>query len=637
MTSALALVRRFPLVALTLLVGALALALAASGLEPAARVVTSLYALAIAAVEAVRMVRGLLARRLGLDVLAVTAIVSTVAVGEYAASLIIVLMLTGGEALEVAAAGRAQRELRALLERVPQQAHRIDGAGGIVDVPAEQVRIGDRLLVRPAELVPVDAALVSAAASLDESSLTGESMPVDRLRGDAVLSGSLNGAAAIEVVATALAADSQYQRIVELVREASSSTAPLVRLADRYAVPFTAVSLAIAGAAWMLSGDPVRFAEVLVVATPCPLLIAAPVAFMGGMSSAARRGIVMKSAASLEVLARARTIAVDKTGTLTAGHPAVVAVNPEPGVDADELLRLVGSAERYSSHVLAAALREAAADAGLVLGESSDAREEATFGVAATIDGRRIVVGKPTFVAHRTTGLGRTPSGDREGRAIVYVGVDGVFAGTIELRDAVRVEAAATLAALRDAGVARTIMLTGDVEATARPIAEGVGITEVHAECLPEDKVLIVRDARPRPVVMVGDGVNDAPVLAAADVGIAMGATGSTAASESADVVILVDDLSRVAWAVVIGQRTVRIALQSIALGIAVSVALMLVAAVGLLPAVAGALLQEGVDLLAILGALRAVHAGRAPVPGLDGVGAAGAGARGGRARATVG
>ncbi|WAB80323.1 heavy metal translocating P-type ATPase [Microcella daejeonensis] len=626
MAPVLALVRRVPLVVLTLVVGAAALALVAVGLEPAARWGVSLYALAIAAVEAVRMIRGLLARRLGLDVLAVTAIVSTVAVGEYAASLIIVLMLTGGEALEVAAAGRAQRELRALLERVPQQAHRIDSTGGIVDIAADQVRVGDRLLVRPAELVPVDSALVSAAASIDESSLTGESMPVDKQAGDAVLSGSLNGAAAVEVVAMAVAADSQYQRIVELVREATASTAPLVRLADRYAVPFTAVSLAIAGVAWMLSGDPVRFAEVLVVATPCPLLIAAPVAFMGGMSSAAKRGIVMKSAASLEVLARARTVAFDKTGTLTAGHPAVVGVHPEPGVSADELLRLVGSAERYSSHVLAAALRDAAAGAGLLLADSDDAREEATFGVAATIDGRSVVVGKPAFVEQRATGVRR--SAIERGRAVVYAGVDGVFAGTIELRDGVRPEAARTLAALRRAGLERTIMLTGDVEATARPIAEGLGIAEVHAECLPEDKVALVRWAQPRPVIMVGDGVNDAPVLAVADVGVAMGATGSTAASESADVVIMVDDLTRVAWAVVIGQRTVRIALQSIGLGIAVSIALMLVAAAGLLPAVAGALLQELVDLLAILGALRAVRAGRAPMPGLDGVEARGAGAR---------
>ena len=612
-----ALARRMPLVALALVIGAIGLGLLAAGAEPAARWGISIFALTVAAIEAVRMIRGLLSGQFGLDILAVTAIVSTVVVGEYWASLVIVLMLAGGEALELAAAGRAQRELRALLDRVPQLAHRIDSTGAITDVPAGDVRIGDRLLVRPAEIVPVDAELTSGHGEFDESSLTGESLPVEKAAGDLVLSGSVNGSGAIEVVATAAAADSQYQRIVELVREASSSKAPLVRLADRYALPFTAVSLGIAGVAWALSGDPVRFAEVLVVATPCPLLIAAPVAFMGGMSSAAKRGIVMKSAASLEKLARARTVAFDKTGTLTAGRPEVVGVHPRDGFAADDLLRLVGSAEQYSSHVLAASLQQAAVDRGLALAGSDDAREVATFGVTATVDGRRVVVGKPAFVAEHAPDLERVATAS--GEAVVYAAVDGRFAGTIVLRDAVRADAAATLDALARLGVTRTLMVTGDVEATARPIADALGIDELHAECLPEDKVRLIREARPRPVIMVGDGVNDAPVLAVSDVGIAMGAKGSTAASESADVVILLDDVSRVARAVAIGHRTVRIALQSILLGIAISIGLMIVASFGLLPAIAGAALQEVVDLVAILGALRAVRAGAAPVPGLDG------------------
>lgn len=616
MPRTLALVRRFPLVALTLAVALAAGTLALGGLEPPARWLISLYALGIAAMEAVRMVRGLLAKQFGLDILAVTAIVSTVAVGEYWASLIIVLMLTGGEALEVAAAGRAQRELRALLDRVPQLAHRIEADGSVADVAAAEVRVGDRLLVRPAEILPVDGELVSGLGSLDESSLTGESLPVDKAIGDAVLSGSVNGPAAIEVIATAVAADSQYQRIVELVREASSSKAPLVRLADRYALPFTGVSLAIAGVAWAISGDPVRFAEVLVVATPCPLLIAAPVAFMGGMSSAAKRGIVMKSAASLEKLARVRTVAFDKTGTLTQGRPAVVGVHPQPGFDERELLHLMGSAEQYSSHVLAASIQQAALDRAGALSPSTDAREVATFGVEATIDGRRVRVGKPAFVAEHAADL--VPHVAESGAAVVYAAVDGRFAGVIVLRDAVRDDAADTLVALRGLGAERILMVTGDVAATAGPIAASLGITELHAECLPDDKVRIIREAQPRPVVMVGDGVNDAPVLAVSDVGIAMGAKGSTAASESADVVILLDDIARVARAAAIGRRTVRIALQSIWLGIVISVALMLVAAVGLLPAIVGATLQEVVDLIAILGALRAVRAGVAPVAGLD-------------------
>lgn len=612
----LAFARRYPLLLVALGVGAVGLVLAAYGFEVLAQWGISLFTLGVAAIEAVRMVRRLLRRQFGLDILAVTAIVSTVVVGEYWASLIIVIMLTGGETLEDLAAGRATRELRALLDRVPQLAHRIDEAGDIVDVPAAAVRPGDRLLVRPAEIVPVDADLISAEAAFDESSLTGESLPVDKVAGDRVLSGSVNGSGAVEVVAVAAAAESQYQRIVELVREAAGSKAPLVRLADRYAVPFTAVSLAIAGIAWIVSGDPVRFAEVLVVATPCPLLIAAPVAFMGGMSSAARRGIVMKSAGSLEKLSRARTIAFDKTGTLTEGRPVVVAVHPEPGVDADELLRTVGSAERYSSHVLAASMQQAAIDRGLRLSEVLDARDVATHGVAATVDGRAVVVGKPGFVDEHVTRVERRPV--VSGEAVVYVGIDGEFAGTVVLRDEVRRDAAATLAALAKLGVTRTLMITGDVDATARPIAEALGITEHHSECLPEDKVRIVQEAWPRPVIMVGDGVNDAPVLAVSDVGIAMGAKGSTAASESADIVILLDDLARVAHAVSIGQRTVRIALQSIWLGIIISIGLMIVAAAGLLPAILGATLQEAVDLIAILGALRAVRAGAARLPALD-------------------
>jgi len=609
--------RRYPLVAAALVVGAIGLGLAAAGAEPVARILVTVFAAAVAAKEGYSMLRSLLSRHFGLDVLAVTAIVATLLVGEYWASLIIVLMLAGGEALEDYAENRARRELSALLDRVPQLAHRLSDDGAIEDVAVDDVAIGDRLLVRPAEIVPVDARLASAEGSFDESSLTGESMPVDKATGDEILSGSLNGSAAVDVTASALAADSQYQRIVQLVREASGSKAPLVRLADRYALPFTLLSLAIASIAWALSGDPVRFAEVLVVATPCPLLIAAPVAFMGGMSNAARHGVVVKNAGTLETLARARTVAFDKTGTLTRGHPEVVDVRPASGtgtaqLDADELLRLVGSAERYSSHVLAAALVQAAQGRGLDLLESPDAREVATHGVTATLDGRRVVVGKPAFVADELT-EGVAPVTRPElpsGEAAVYVAVDGRFAGTVILRDQVRGEAEATVHALSEVGIRKVLMVTGDVEATARPIASGLGIDEVHAECLPEDKVRIVREAEPRPVVMVGDGVNDAPVLAVADVGIAMGARGSTAAGESADAVILVDDVSRVVTAIDIGQRTVRIALQSIWLGIIISVGLMLVAAVGLLPAVAGALLQEVVDLVAILAALRAVGAG---------------------------
>jgi len=602
-------VRRYPLVALTVVVGLLGLAL---NWTPASAVVPwllSLYALGIAAREAVSMIRRLLRREFGLDVLAVTAIIATVLVGEFWASIVIVLMLTGGEALEDFAAGRAQRELTALLSRVPQIAHMFSATDELVDVPVTEVAVGDRLVIRPSEIVPVDAVLVSAATAVDESSLTGESMPVEKVAGDLLLSGSVNGPEAVTVRANAPAADSQYQRIVQLVSEAAQSKPPLVRLADRYAAPFTLVSVGLAAAAWWISGDPVRFAEVLVVATPCPLLIAAPVAFMAGMSSASTYGVVVKNAGTLEVLARAKTVVFDKTGTLTSGTPEVVEIRTEGDRTDAELLALVAAAEQYSSHVLAASLVDEARKRGLELPDVSDAREVATHGVQARIGSTLVTVGKPAFVAAQAPELARLELSS--GEAAVYVAVDDQYAGAIVLRDAVRGEALRTLHELRQLGIQNTLMVTGDVAQTAQKVADGLQLSEVHAECLPEDKVRVVHAITPRPVVMVGDGVNDAPVLGAADVGIALGAKGSTAASESADVVILVDDLSRVVSAVEVSQRTVHIALQSIWIGIVISVGLMLVAMTGVLPAVVGAGLQEVVDLVTILNALRALKLGR--------------------------
>ncbi|UOE42529.1 heavy metal translocating P-type ATPase [Agromyces larvae] len=596
--------RRSWAVTLTLAVGLAGIVLALFGAGAAVQWLFSGYALAIAAWQAVGMLRRLAHGNWGLDVLAIVAIVSTVLVGEYVAALVVVLMLTGGEALEDSANRRAKRELDALLQRSPQRAHRIE-ADGIVDVHVDDVRPGDVLLVRPSEIVPVDAVLVSGATAVDESQLTGESVPVDKRQGDRVLSGSVNGQTAVEVRAEATAADSQYQQIVALVAQASESRAPVVRLADRFAVPFTVFSLALGAVAWWASGDPVRFAEVLVLATPCPLLIAAPVAFIGGMSRAARNGFVVKSGGVLEQLASARTAVFDKTGTLTRGAPALTEVRPQPGFGADELLGFVASAEQYSSHVLAASMIAAARERGIRLAEATHATEQATNGVVARIDGREVVVGKFAFVAAHAADAERTEIAP--GELAVYAAVGGRYAGTLLAADRIRAEARPTLERLAALGVRRTMMLTGDAQATADHIAAELGLSRVRADCLPVDKVHEVEAIDERPVIMVGDGVNDAPVLAAADVGVAMGAKGATAASESADVVILVDDLSRVAKAVEVGRDTVRIALQSIWVGIAVSVGLMVVAAFGVIPATAGAVLQEVVDLITILAALRAI------------------------------
>ncbi|GAB5079091.1 heavy metal translocating P-type ATPase [Arthrobacter sp. AD-310] len=614
--------RRYPLVALTGLVLLLTALLLLSGFEQSARLLASGYAVGAAAVRAWSMVRSLREGRWGIDVLALMATASTIAVGEYLAALVVILMLSGGEALEAFAQGRAARELRSLLDRAPRFAHREAAGGTLEDTPVGEVVPGDILVVRPSELVPVDGELLSDAASLDESSLTGESLPVERVRGDRLLSGSVNGEAAIRIRASATAADSQYGRIVALVEEASSSRAPVVRLADRYAVPFTALAITMAATGWWLSGDPLRFAQVLVVATPCPLLIAAPVAFLAGTSRAAHKGIIIKNTGTLEQLAKARTAVFDKTGTLTSGRPVLDTIQPVEGMEAGgaaapsalRILQLAASTEQYSSHVLAGSVIEAAAVRNLELLPVTEATEHATQGVEAVCGGESVVVGKAGLVR-------KTASGFREaeldtGQLAVHVAVNGAYAGALIMKDPLRPEAGRTLDRLKNLGVRNTMLLTGDAAGTAAHIAREAGIERLQADCLPEDKVRAVAALQDRPVMMVGDGVNDAPVLAAADVGIAMGAKGATAASESADVVIMLDDLSRVALAVEVGKRTVNVALASIWTGIGLSVGLMAVAMTGYIPAITGALLQEAVDLATILNGLRALHGGaRGPGP----------------------
>ena len=606
--------RRYPMVAATLVVALAGLVLTLTA-PAATRWVVGGYALVVAGMHAYQMVRDMLRGNFGLDVLAVTAVVSTVAVGDVWAALIVVLMLTGGSALEDYASARAHREVSALLARAPHFAHVVGPDGELTDVAVTDVRVGDLLLVKPGEAVPVDGVLEGDTASFDESSLTGESLPVEHLAGEAVLSGSVSDQQVAMVRATVEAKDSQYQKIIELVQAAADSKAPIVRLADRYAVPFTAVALVLGGVAWWLSGSPVRFAEVLVVATPCPLLIAAPVAFIAGMSRAAKNGVVIKSGGILEQMARIRTVALDKTGTLTYGHPRVESVEPVLGTASDDLVRFAAAAEQFSPHVLAQSVVDAAQSRGLDVPDASDVTETTAAGVTATVDGRRVVVGKASHV-EQVTGTTVLAAELPPGRLAVHVGVDGRHAGRLVVADEIRHNAAPTLQTLHHLGVRHVVMLTGDAEPTALHVAAAIGVDDVRAGLLPADKVSAVVGLQDRPVMMVGDGVNDAPVLAAADVGVAMGAKGATAASESADVVIMLDDLGRVASAVAIAQRTVRVALESIWMGIVLSVGLMVVAAFGVIPAVVGASLQELVDLVAILGALRAVRRGRSePAP----------------------
>lgn len=611
----LSLLRRYSVLALALSALIAYAICSMAGAHEFARWIGIATTLVVVVITAASMVRDVLRGHYGLDILALVAMIATLSVGEVLASLIIVLMLSGGEALEDFASYRASRELTALLDRSPQIAHLVrEGVDGdehtVEDVSVETVEIGDTLLVRPSEIVPVNGVLVTESAVFDESSLTGESLPVAHTVGDAILSGSINGERAVTITATHLSSDSEYQKILELVRSAQDSHAPVVRLADRFAIPFTLVSLVIAATAWIISGDPVRFAQVLVLATPCPLLIAAPVAFLGGMSRSAKRGVVVKGGAVLEQLAKAKTVAFDKTGTLTKGRPELVEVRAAEGFDADEILLLAASAEQYSSHVLADGVCRAAHDRGIVLRQADNAQEEATNGVTAHFGPQRVVVGKFAYVAEQSEGAVATPLAEQQLAA--YVSVDGVFAGALVLADAVRDDAPALVAWLQEAGVERVTMLSGDAAATVDSVADALGISERHPELLPGDKVTLLSGMTPKPTLMVGDGVNDAPVLAAADVGIAMGARGSTAASEAADAVILTDMISRVGEAIAISQRTLRIALQAIWIGIVLSIGLMLVATTGVIPAVAGALMQEVIDLVAILYALRTL---RGPLP----------------------
>ncbi|MGO1516884.1 MAG: heavy metal translocating P-type ATPase [Arthrobacter sp.] len=601
--------RRYPLFAATVGFGLLTVGLNIGGLHGPARLVASGFALVVAATVCVDMVKDLLRGHWGIDVLALTAIVATVVVGEYHAALVICLMLTGGEGLEDAAQYRSRRELTGLLDRVPRTAQLVAPDGTVSETPLEDVAAGDIVLLRPSTVVPVDGTLLEGSADFDESAVTGESLPVTRAAGEPVPSGAVNGTVAVSLRATATAADSQYARIVALVQQAAESRAPLVRLADRYAVPFTLFAYLVGGLAWWLSGDPVRFAEVLVVATPCPLLIAAPVALMGGMSQAAREGAIVKDGGTLERLGRVKTAAFDKTGTLTTGTPRLkrIAVTPglTGGLDADRVLELAASLEAYSTHAFAPAVTAAARTRGMALHPVEDATEMATEGISGTVEGHRVMVGKPRWIADHSSGF--APGSLQAGEAGVYLGIDGVHVGMLVMSDPLRQEAAGMMARLDRAGVKDRVMLTGDIAATAQDVARQVGLTDVRAELHPGQKVDLLAALPHRPVMMVGDGINDAPVLAAADVGIAMGVHGATAASESADVVIMIDDVSVAATAVEIGQRTVRVARQSIWIGILLSVGLMVYASTGGLPALFGALAQEVVDVVAIANALRSL------------------------------
>jgi heavy metal translocating P-type ATPase len=559
---------------------------------------------------AVGVVRDLLRREPGVDLIALLAMSAALALGQALAGAVVALMLSGGLALEAYADARARRELTALLARAPRSVRRHRG-GELETVPVEEVRRGDVLLVGPGEVVPVDG-LAIAAAVLDESALTGESRPVEREPGTAVRSGAVNAGGPFDLRAISTAEESTYAGIVRLVREAQAAKAPFVRLADRYALVFLPLTLAVAAGAWIVSGDPVRALAVLVVATPCPLILAAPVAIVAGISREARRGVIVKGGGALETLARARIVLLDKTGTLTAGVPRVSDVEVFGARSPDELLRLAASLDRVSPHVFAPAIVSAAADRGLTLSLPDEVEEVAGAGIHGSVDGHRVALGRAAWAAG---GAPEPPAAvvvrrraAVEGGSTVFVAVDGELAGALLLEDPVRGDSPRAIRRLRRAGVRRVVMVTGDHPDVGALVGAAVGADAVLADLTPAEKVDAVRRERAGGVtVMVGDGVNDAPALAAADVGVAMGARGATASSEAADVVMTVDRLDRLADGVAIARRARAIALQSVVAGMALSIAAMAVAAAGFLPPVAGAVLQEAIDILVILNALRAL------------------------------
>ena len=554
--------------------------------------------------------RSLLRRDVGVDAIALFSMGGALALGEYLAGAVVALMLAGGNALEEAANRRARRELTALVERAPRTAL-VRRDDEVVEVPVEEVLVAEVVLVRAGEVVPVDGMVMSEEAIVDESALTGEPLPVTVHRGGSVRSGTAATGSAFELRALRPAAESAYAGLVRLVERAEEERAPFVRIADRYALFFLPATMVVAAIAWAVSGDAVRALAVFVVATPCPLILAAPIALMSGLSRAANAGVVVKGAGTIEQLGEARSVLFDKTGTITLGHPELDEVVTTNGLPADETLRLAASLDRLSSHPLAKALVAGAEERNLKLTIPHEVEEQFGSGVRGTVDGRRVLVGSARFLrAHQVEP--QLPTGLDGGDAKVLVAIDEAFSGVVLVGDRLRADSAELVPRLREAGIRHVALVTGDRTAVAEAVGQTLGVDRVYAEQTPEEKLDVVRALRERPelrgVVMVGDGINDAPALALADVGIAMGSAGATVSSETADAVILVDRIDRVADAIRIGRRSLHIARQSVLAGIGLSLAAMAVAAAGYLPPVQGALLQEAIDVGVILNALRALR-----------------------------
>ena len=567
-------------------------------------VVPVLVALLITIIQSLR--RG----EFGLDIIAALSMTGALLAHETLAGVVVALMYSGGLLLEDFAQGRAQREMSALLGRVARNAQ-VYRDNGLVETLIELLLPGDRILIRAGEVVPTDGRVARGPATLDESSLTGESLPVLRSDGADVASGVANAGAPFDIVVTRLAAESTYAGIVRLVDAARLSKAPMARLADRYALGFLAVTLVLAGAAWMVTGDPKRALAVLVVATPCPLILAVPVAIVAGMSRAAKRGLLVKSARVLEILPNIRTLLIDKTGTLTDGQARVTSVTPPNGLDEAKFITAAASLAQASQHVISQALVAEARSRDLTLLAPADVVEAAGDGLSGRVGNNQLIIGRPRFVAASVGGPTKEETPPVSGTTVLAVAIDGVQAGRVVFADRLRTDAVETLNSVRAGGINRIVLLTGDQPDIARDVGNLLGVDLVIAEATPAAKVLAVKEEGSHgPTMMVGDGINDAPALAAADIGVALGARGAAAASEAADIVLLVDRIDRVAEAMTIARRTRTIALQSVIVGLSLSSIGMIAAALGYLPPLAGALVQEAIDIAVVVNALRALGSG---------------------------
>jgi heavy metal translocating P-type ATPase len=519
-------------------------------------------------------------------------------------------MYAGGQYLEDFAERRASREMTALLARVPHTAVR-QRNGRLEEVDLDVIEPDDRLVVRKGDVVPVDGAVIEGLAVLDQSALTGESIPVQQKVGDGVMSGATNVGEAFHLLTTRRAAESTYAGIVRLVEAAQRSRAPMSRLADRYAMVFLAATIALAGASWLWSGDPIRAVAVLVVATPCPLILAVPVAIVSGLSRAAKHGILVKGGQALEILARVRALVIDKTGTLTHGRAHIVATDVVADVSADEILRLAASLDQASKHIMAQTIVDEARSKGLGLTIPSNVVETPGEGIEGYVDDHHVIVGGLRFVGGKigATSLSRLHTQRPPGSVAVAVGMDARLVGVLVLVDRLRAGTETLLRDLKSLGLARIVLATGDRRDVAETVVRGLPIDAVRWELSPDQKTLVVLSERKNgPVMMIGDGINDAPALAAADLGMAMGAKGAAASAEAADVVLLVDQLDRVLPAIKIARRSRFIALESVYAGLGLSVLGMIAAALGHITPVQGAVFQEVIDIAVILNALRALH-----------------------------